>query len=296
EQPGLETRLCRSSTTGRRVAAEARRARHRRHPLRGRPRHREQHRGGEHLPGGPHGHRQGDRRRRPRRAGHRALDVRDHAGPRHARAPSGPDDRGRRREGAVRRLQRVRHLQLPAGGGAHRGHLRRQRGCPRAGRARAARAGRGGGDRCRLPRQPALPRRGDHRRDDAAVGRRARRGAGHPRHHPRPGRDCRGVHRARGTAGAARHQLLHRLDRLAGPGTAGGLEGLGAAADLRAARRRRRRRAGDRRRPQRHRDDPVGRSRCRDGSGAARGAGGGGLRHRDGARGRGSAGARPLVL
>ena len=96
-----------------------------------------------------------------------------------------------------------------------------------------------------------------------------------------PRRVRAGLRRARREGRAARHQLLHRLDRLARPRAAGRLQGLGAHVGVRPARRRRRRRARDRRRPQRHRDAAVGRPRGRDGPGPPRGAGGGRRRHRD---------------
>ena len=95
--------------------------------------------------------------------------------------------------------------------------------------------------------------------------------------------------------GLCRHQLLHRLDRVARHRARGHLQGVRAGRRRRRARRRPGRRAGDRRRPQRHRDAALGRPRRGHGPVAARGAGGRRRRHRDGGERRRRPRAVPLV-
>ena len=137
---------------------------------------------------------------------------------------------------SVGRQQRRGDLPLPAASRSSTRDLRRQRdrrGCCSS--SVPQRAGRGRGGRRRLPGQPALPRRRDHRRDDLQTRRRAGRRAGHPRDHPRPGRHRRGLRRAGREARPARHQLLRRLDRLARPRPRGRLQGVGAGRRRRAS-------------------------------------------------------------
>ncbi|CAA9320340.1 MAG: HAD-superfamily hydrolase, subfamily IIB, partial [uncultured Nocardioidaceae bacterium] len=272
------------------LAAAARRARHRRDALHRRPRRRLQHGGRDRVARRTRCRRPRRRRRGPRGAGDRALHVRDHPGAGHAR-PAPP----RGRSGVDGRLERLGDVRLPPGGGAHDGHLRRQRGRQAPPRARPARAGGRRGDRRRLPRQPALPRGRDHRRDGAGVGRRARRRAGHPGDPPRPRRQRARLRGARREGRPARHQLLHRVDGVARPRAHGGVKGLRSRLGLRAARGGGRGRPRDRGRSQRHRDARVGRPGRRHGPGPARGAGSGRRRHRPRPGRRGCPRAGPLV-
>ena len=118
--------------------------------------------------------------------------------------------------GAVRGQQRVGDVPLPAGRGARDGHLRRRArscGCcsstcrtprSRSRRSASATGSTGPSPTARSPGEMLLQTR-----------RGARRRAGHPRDHPRPALLGGGVPRARREARPARHQLLHRLDRLA---------------------------------------------------------------------------------
>ncbi len=148
------------------------------------------------------------------------------------------------------------------------------------------RAGRGRGAGHRLPGVARVPGGRADRRDDPDRRRRHRRRAGEPGDHPRPRGDGRGLHRDGPRARPAPHRLRRRLDRLARPRAAGGVQGVRARLRRGAARADRGRRAGDRRRPQRHRDARVGRPRRRDGPVGAAGAGRGRRGDGDGRRGR----------